>query len=223
MGKYIHKFSSWEEFDNLYYSEQYLEPWLSCVEGEEQSVEFNKYNPYRGYNMVDLGLPSGTLWADRNVGASSPEDGGDFFFYGWPSPIQSYNSSEINSYNETFYEEISTPTDSYNDTDVPSNANCNELTANTTHSFVTVNGVDCLRFSGNGNSIVIPLAGYYNPGAGMSLIDNCVGLWSASCHGTEYADMFYAKKPDTLSINGAYFANACKLRLVYDPYRRLLN
>lgn len=31
------------------------------------------------YNMVDLGLPSGTLWADRNVGATSPEDFGTYF------------------------------------------------------------------------------------------------------------------------------------------------
>lgn len=31
---------------------------------------------------VDLGLPSGTLWADRNVGASSYEDYGDYFAWG---------------------------------------------------------------------------------------------------------------------------------------------
>lgn len=34
------------------------------------------------YNIVDLGLPSGTLWADRNVGASSPEDTGLYFQWG---------------------------------------------------------------------------------------------------------------------------------------------
>ena len=31
---------------------------------------------------VNLGLPSGTLWADINVGASSPEDYGDYFAWG---------------------------------------------------------------------------------------------------------------------------------------------
>lgn len=31
---------------------------------------------------VDLGLPSGTLWADRNIGAVSPEDAGLFFSWG---------------------------------------------------------------------------------------------------------------------------------------------
>jgi hypothetical protein len=34
------------------------------------------------YNMVDLGLPSGLKWADRNVGATSPEDYGSYFQWG---------------------------------------------------------------------------------------------------------------------------------------------
>ncbi len=32
--------------------------------------------------MIDLGLPSGTLWADRNVGASSTLDYGDYYAWG---------------------------------------------------------------------------------------------------------------------------------------------
>ena len=35
-----------------------------------------------GYEFVDLGLPSGTLWATTNLGASSPEQYGDFFAWG---------------------------------------------------------------------------------------------------------------------------------------------
>ena len=35
---------------------------------------------------VDLGLPSGTLWCDRNVGATSPEDYGAFFSWGNTEP-----------------------------------------------------------------------------------------------------------------------------------------
>ena len=44
-------------------------------------------------DFVDLGLPSGTLWATRNVGASSPEDYGDYFAWGEvePKPIEDYN------------------------------------------------------------------------------------------------------------------------------------
>lgn len=34
------------------------------------------------YRLIDLGLPSGTLWMDRNIGASSPEDAGLYFAWG---------------------------------------------------------------------------------------------------------------------------------------------
>ena len=39
-------------------------------------------DPYNGHAFVDLGLPSGLLWATCNVGASSPEDYGDYFAWG---------------------------------------------------------------------------------------------------------------------------------------------
>lgn len=42
---------------------------------------------------VDLGLPSGTLWADRNVGASAPEGIGDYFAWGEISPKKKYSWS----------------------------------------------------------------------------------------------------------------------------------
>ena len=38
--------------------------------------------PNLTYNTVDLGLPSGILWADRNVGATSVEDSGSYFQWG---------------------------------------------------------------------------------------------------------------------------------------------
>lgn len=36
-------------------------------------------NQVKEYNLVDLALPSGTLWMDRNVGASSPTEVGKYF------------------------------------------------------------------------------------------------------------------------------------------------
>ena len=44
-------------------------------------------------DWVDLGLPSGLLWATRNVGASSPEDYGDYFAWGETSPKNYYDYS----------------------------------------------------------------------------------------------------------------------------------
>ena len=39
-----------------------------------------------GHSYVDLGLPSGTLWATMNVGATSETDYGDYFMWGSTTP-----------------------------------------------------------------------------------------------------------------------------------------
>ena len=48
---------------------------------------FEREVPDNGPIAVDLGLPSGKLWADRNVGAKSSEDYGAFFSWGNVDPI----------------------------------------------------------------------------------------------------------------------------------------
>jgi formylglycine-generating enzyme required for sulfatase activity len=45
------------------------------------------------HEYVDLGLPSGTLWATCNVGANVPEDYGDYFAWGETEPKNYYNFS----------------------------------------------------------------------------------------------------------------------------------
>ena len=45
------------------------------------------------HEWVDLGLPSGTLWATCNVGASTPEGYGDYFAWGETEPKDVYNWS----------------------------------------------------------------------------------------------------------------------------------
>lgn len=44
----------------------------------------------RNHDYVDLGLPSGTLWATCNVGAYTPEGYGDYFAWGETRPKSSY-------------------------------------------------------------------------------------------------------------------------------------
>ena len=46
-----------------------------------------------GHEYIDLGLPSGTLWATTNVGASVPEEYGDYFAWGETAPKDVYNWS----------------------------------------------------------------------------------------------------------------------------------
>lgn len=54
--------------------------------------------PPDGHEWVDLGLPSGTLWATCNVGASVPEDYGDYFAWGETEPKDYYDWSNYKWY-----------------------------------------------------------------------------------------------------------------------------
>lgn len=44
------------------------------------------------YKAIDLGLPSGILWADRNIGAATPEDSGLYFQWG---DTQGYTAEQV--------------------------------------------------------------------------------------------------------------------------------
>ena len=46
-----------------------------------------------GHDFVDLGLPSGTLWATCNVGANTPEGCGTYFAWGETCPKRLYDWS----------------------------------------------------------------------------------------------------------------------------------
>ena len=56
------------------------------------------------YKKIDLGLPSGTLWADRNIGATDIYDGGKLFQWGDPTPydIPEHTNGTINEGQKMF-------------------------------------------------------------------------------------------------------------------------
>ena len=49
---------------------------------ESNNVKLVSYGKERGFDYVDLGLPSGTMWATCNIGADKPEDQGLLFQFG---------------------------------------------------------------------------------------------------------------------------------------------
>ncbi len=61
----------------------------------------NNGNTYNGHAYVDLGLPSGTLWATCNVGATTPEGYGDYFAWGETTPKTNYDWSTYKYCNGT--------------------------------------------------------------------------------------------------------------------------
>jgi uncharacterized protein (TIGR02145 family) len=135
---------------------------------------------------VDLGLPSGTLWAACNVGASAPEDYGDYFAWGETQPKTIYDWStyqHCNGINNTITKYCNNSYYGYNgytdnlttllfeddaatanwseDWRMPTVEEWSELYANTTSTEATLNGVAGRRFTAaNGNSIFLPYSGY---------------------------------------------------------------
>lgn len=117
-----------------------------------------------GHEYVDLGLPSGTLWASMNVGASSETDYGNYYMYGMGS--KTYDSSD------TPYDGTEDPLDLSKDTarqvwggdwHMPTKTQMEELVANTTYQWVTDyngSGINGGLFTAqNGESVFFPAAG----------------------------------------------------------------
>lgn len=119
---------------------------------------------------VDLGLPSGILWAAYNVGASSPEEYGGYYAWGETEEKDSY-TWENYKYNKNYKETtintdiIGTNLDIANvewgaGARMPSWSEFLELASNCTRRERTINNVKGLEFIGpNGNHIYIPFAG----------------------------------------------------------------
>jgi len=138
------------------------------------------------HEYVDLGLPSGTLWATCNVGANAPEEYGDYFAWGEIEPKDTYNwatykycngeSNQLTKYCDSasfgyngFTDNLTAllPEDDAatanwgNGWRMPTLNEWNELFVNTTHTWTTQNGVKgCLFTASNGNSLFLPAAGY---------------------------------------------------------------
>ena len=55
---------------------------VSCSSDDDDDNKNKNENDKDNHEYVDLGLPSGTLWATCNVGASKPEEYGDYFAWG---------------------------------------------------------------------------------------------------------------------------------------------
>ncbi len=127
------------------------------------------------HEYVDLGLPSGTLWATCNVGANAPEEFGDYFAWGETAPKDVYNWSTYQYYDGSnlakytgsdgltilLPEDDAATTNWGNEWRMPTKEEWQELLDNTTNKWTTQNGVNGRLFTGsNGNSLFLPAVGF---------------------------------------------------------------
>ena len=159
---------------------------------------------------VDLGLS--VKWATFNVGASKPEDYGDYFAWGETEPKEVYNwatykwcdgtSSNMTKYNVT--DGLTTLELSDDAAHVrwgdkwrmPTDDEMTELRKKCTWTWITQNGINGCKVVGpNGNSIFLPVAGYKS---GTSVND-------AESHGDYWSSSLDVSHPHTAySVNGRF-------------------
>lgn len=82
MKKYLEYFPG--DFDSTVADKMKPEnkPYVAYSKTEGVVFTIIPEEPTSAYQMVDLGLPSGLKWADRNVGAETPQDSGLYFSWG---------------------------------------------------------------------------------------------------------------------------------------------
>ncbi len=162
----------------------------------------NKEINNNGYSYVDLGLPSGTLWAACNVGASKPSDFGLYFQWGdtkgySKEQIEKENKFYLKSYkwhNDNAFTKYTNPSEALELEDDAANVNMggdwhmptptqiNELLDNTINAWTKsddgVSGLMIISKKDTSKAIFIPAAG----GAwnGLVVYDGKFGnVWSS--------------------------------------------
>ena len=171
------------------------------------------------HEYVDLGLPSGTLWATCNVGANSPEEYGDYFAWGETKPKTTYNWSTYKYFKGTYYDamimtkyctdsgwgtsdnktELEPSDDAATvnwgvDWQMPSKGQRAELINSnyTTTTWTTMNGVYGRKITSrsNGNSIFLPAAGS-RYGTSLTYAGSSGNYWSRSLYTSHSYFAFY--------------------------------
>lgn len=172
-----------------------------------------------GFDYVDLGLPSGTLWATCNVGAKKPSDFGLYFQWGDTNGYAKEQVGQEKQFNWNSYKwnpngdgktstkytttgvSLELEDDAANanmggDWHIPTPAQIQELLDNTTSFWTTLDGVTGIKFtSKNGKFIFIPAAGYAWDGSAFTILTEG-SIWSSmlSTYGVNYGQVlnFYS-------------------------------
>ena len=145
-----------------------------CLYGKDKSSsEKGKHN---SHEYVDLGLS--VKWATCNVGASKPEDYGDYFAWGEKSKKTKYTENNSKTYGKSMGDIKGNSKYDVARANwggkwrMPTKAEMQELIDKCTWTWITQNGERGYKITGpNGNSIFLPAAGicsgssFYSNGA----------------------------------------------------------
>ena len=177
----------------------YLVMTLVCM----MMVSCKPSNPYagdgkiQGYEYVDLGLS--VKWATCNVGATTPEEFGNYYSWGELEPKTEYtfencSTEGLNIGDITYMAEYNTAAANWDTAwRIPTYEEIDELCTKCTWEWTTLNDVNGYKVTAeNGKSIFLPAAGYYRGAFHVGEGSNG-GYWSTMPFeiGTTYAYSLY--------------------------------
>ena len=182
-----------------------------------------------GFGGVDLGLPSGTIWAKCNVGASSPEEYG--LYFSWGNVIGNTASAGA-SYSTTPGNSLTTDIPSNSTYDaarkylggnyrMPTKEEMAELfnSTYTQWSYVTVNDVNCHKIQSKvqgytDNYILLPCGGYYDGTSGQAV--GTIGFyWMSTIRESPYSYCANLQSGGVYPNHYNWRYNGCLIRGVY--------
>lgn len=160
-GSYLHaKLNTWVDDYSI---EGRFRKWTN-----ESFPSFSEYaeslGPSDNKDFVDLGLPSGLLWAKANLGANSPEEAGYYYAWGETTPNKSvynaitYTDPNVSDISGTEYDAAYTT--SGGKWRMPTYDEFLELMNYCSWEYTQVNSINGYKIIGaNGNSIFLPFVG----------------------------------------------------------------
>ena len=214
------------EPQTTYYVRAYATNEVGTAYGEEVSFTTLETNA-NGREYVDLGLS--VKWATCNIGATSPEEYGDYFAWGETSTKSDYSSSNCPTYglsisqlqSQGYIDSEGNLTSQYDaatanwggDWRMPTEAEQEELLNNCTWTWTTQNGVNGYKVEGpNGNSIFLPAAGYLD-GSSLSYAGSGGGYWSSApneSNGNGACGLYFYSDDRILLYNYRYYGHSVR-------------
>ncbi len=146
--------------------------------------------------LIDLGLPSGTLWADRNLGADAPEKAGVYFRFAETTPFTEDSPKYV--YDEIDGNIAGTDRDAATvnlgkNYRMPTFDQMKELLDECKWEWTIQNGINGRKVTGpNGNNIFLPASGDRNSSSGtLDGVGSYGGYWSASPNSDKFGRGLY--------------------------------
>lgn len=212
-----------------YYVRAYATNSVGTSYGEMFSFTTKAGDIINGHECVDLGLPSGLLWATCNVGANAPEEYGNYYAWGETSTKSDYSASNCPTYglsisqlqSQGYIDSNGNLTPQYDaatanwggDWRMPTFDELQELITSCTCTWTTLNGVNGYKVTSKVNSsyIFLPAAGLRTESSGS--VGSYGSCWSSTprdYYGDYAYDLFFDRNGHDVSYYNRFLGQSVR-------------